>query len=142
VVQQAGDHDKLSQFAPILPLIDHFAFANRPQLYHGWPIPCHGLTFPPHPCIFQYSSITDVDLQPVSTQIPHKNAPKANQESYCSCSSKSLDALSSNAGHTVPLIESILYNDDVCAHDAVVIVEHPGVRFSIIWRLSLTDATP
>lgn len=68
--------------------------------------------------------------------IPGEYSYKTDQGIVRLRSSNTLDRLPSNAGHTVPLIESILYNDDVCDHDAVVIVEHPGVRYKHVLKLT------
>jgi len=46
------------------------------------------------------------------------------------CSSRILDSLSSAATEpnlSQSILEMILFNDDVCRHDAVVLVGHPGV---------------
>lgn len=46
------------------------------------------------------------------------------------CSSKILDGLPSavtRPDHFQSILETILFNDDVCRHNAVVLVNHPGV---------------
>lgn len=47
------------------------------------------------------------------------------------CSSKILDSLPSTVtklDNSQSILETILFNDDVCRHDAVILVDHPGVR--------------
>ncbi|KAF9458008.1 vacuolar ATP synthase subunit S1-domain-containing protein [Collybia nuda] len=58
---------------------------------------------------------------------------------WSSSTSNTLDRLPSKTDHTVPLIERILYNVDVCDHDAVVIVEHPGLHASDLRSLAHTS---
>lgn len=46
------------------------------------------------------------------------------------CSSKILDSIPSTVtkpDHFQSALETILFNDDVCRHDAVILVNHPSV---------------
>jgi len=51
--------------------------------------------------------------------------------------SRILDSLSATAkpNHSQSILEAILFNDDVCRYDAVVLVDHPGLRASHLRRL-------
>ncbi|ETW84406.1 hypothetical protein HETIRDRAFT_313450 [Heterobasidion irregulare TC 32-1] len=51
--------------------------------------------------------------------------------------SKSLDAFpSTHSTHSIPILESLLLNDDVCEYDAVVLVDQPGLHASDLRALS------
>lgn len=43
---------------------------------------------------------------------------------------ESLPSQLSNNAHSNSLLESILLSDDACNHDAIIIIEQPGVSFS------------
>ena len=61
------------------------------------------------------------------------------------CSSRILDSLSTVTGPNQPqsILETILFNDDICRYDAVVLVDHPGVcapSHSHVFRLNFEIA--
>ncbi|KAF8075908.1 hypothetical protein FPV67DRAFT_1649010 [Lyophyllum atratum] len=55
---------------------------------------------------------------------------------WSSYPSKTLDRLPSNAGQSHSLLESILFNEDVCSLDAVILVEQEGLHASDLRTLS------
>ncbi|KAF8239457.1 hypothetical protein L208DRAFT_1428746, partial [Tricholoma matsutake] len=56
---------------------------------------------------------------------------------WSSYSSNALDGLSThNTGHSLALLQSILVNEDVCDHDAIVLVSQPGLHASDLRTLS------
>jgi len=61
------------------------------------------------------------------------------------CSSRILDGLSAvtEPNHSQSILETILFNDDICRYDAVVLIDHPGVCASprsYVFRLNFEIA--
>jgi hypothetical protein len=79
-----------------------------------------------HICILGLCANCRMDIPTVCQPSRILTAPQMNH-----CSTMSLENLPSTVtkqGHFQSILETILSDEDVCRHDAVVLVDHPGVR--------------